>query len=358
MSLINKLRPGRGASRVENFFGEVRAFNLDQNPPYITVAVLGTGEERRIGLNQGIAFKPNEKGYERPGLEAFTKGKSKTEIGGTLMIESATYDPKSAIWQARWISTALKTPDQGRVAVLTECKVSPLIKPEGGGNAWRRLDALDSAKAERVNSMEGFDAAIREAIEARNGALVRLHTVDADGKDAYEAFSVSGGRGASIEERIQNAFNTKNEKFAALRAAFAEGLVGEGDTVEVVPMSSAFFGRESATKGNLDNNFIAATDEGRQYSRGFTSALVTLHYYEGSDDLFVANALPLDGARAQFSRVGQSFDPKAAQAEAGPPAHEGEAASAGDDDLPPEMDLEQAMGQAPAPASRSALPGM
>jgi len=364
MSLIQAIRPNSGGRRntTDSFFGVVKSYHIeDEAVPYVLVSVVGTDKERRVALNPDTKYnRPNPK-YDRPTIADLTKGKMKTAIGGTVRIESAYEDRSTKTWLARWVGSALKTPEQGIVRSFDEARVGSLVTKQDG-KTYRPLDILHSDRAIPVCSLKELDTAIADAITSSNGAFIRIREPDAAGKSSYEGVFVSGGRAdADVQTRIERALGSDNANFKLLRTALAESDAPEGSLVEVVPTHRVFFGSESATQRTLDAIFCGKLDDNRTYSKGFTDLLATFHYHEGSEDLMCVSAIPKFNP-ALFSRVGMSFESDgeagAESVESAASGASGAAESDADDQLPPEMDLEEAM-SAPAsdtPRSRSAEP--
>lgn len=367
MSLINSIRPQTGGrSNTESFFGVVQQYDITNEGQSVVVRVLNPdrslGEERRVALNPNTNYKQTSPKYDRPTIADLTKGKMKTEIGGTIRVENAYSDRNSGTWMARWIGSALKTPDQGVVRIFPEARVGAMVVPEGG-KAYRTIDVLDSNKAKPVRTLAELDDAVKAAVSGAHGsAFVRVREINAEGKMGYEGIFVSGGSTTlPAEERVERAMNSKNENFTLLRNALAKADVGADTTVEVVPTFRLFFGSESGTQRSLDALFCTARESGTgSYSKGFTEVLAHFHKYPDSEELFCAGAMTA-GSNAQFSRVGASFEVAGdvAGAENVDTAEAGlSGAMPADDDLPPELDLDAAM-SAPAEAEpRPASPGV
>ncbi|XAI97098.1 hypothetical protein [Dolichospermum phage Dfl-JY45] len=368
MSLLNNIRPQRGASGTVSFFGVVKAFDISEKGQFVVVQVVNhdqsPGEERRVALNPESNYTQKNPKYDRPTIADLTKGKMKTEIGGTIRIENAYQDRNTGTWMARWISTALKSPEQGIVRVLGEARVGTLVTNPQTNKSYRALDILDSKNAKPVRTLGELDEAVKAAVTGVHGsAFIRIREFDAQGKADYEGIFVSGGGAADAAERAERVMSSKNENFSRLRDALAKSDVGPAMAVEVVPTFRVFFGSESATKSQLDALFCAHSQrengEGPAYSKGFTTVLAHFHKYQDSNEVFCAGALTT-GSNATFSRVGASFEVEGvvAGAENIDTAESGlSGAAPSEDELPPEIDLDAAMGAAAPPAARPAAPG-
>lgn len=366
MSLLNNIRPQRGNSGTESFFGVVKAFDISEKGQSVVVQVVNPdqtlGEERRVALNPDTEYKQTSPKYDRPSVESLTKGKMKTEIGGTIRIERAYQDRNTGTWMARWIGTALKTPEQGFVRIFSEARVGALISPTTEGvKPYRPLDILDSAGAVQVRTLGELDEAVKAAVMGKHGsAFIRIREFDAEGKADYEGIFVSGGGAADAAARAERVMSSRNENFTRLREALSKSDVGSAMAVEVVPTFRVFFGAESGTQRSLDAQFCGKREgEESYYSKGFTTVLAYFHRYDDSNEVFCAGAMTV-GSKAVFSRVGASFEVAGAVAgaENSDSIETGATGAApADDDLPPELDLDAAMGEAAPPASRPAPSG-
>lgn len=365
MSLLKSIRPQQGTSSTVSFFGVVKAYDITESGQAVIVQPVNAdktlGEERRVMLNPDAKYNRANPKYDRPTIADLTKGKMKTEIGGTIRIENAYQDRNTGTWMARWIGSALKTPDQGFVRVFQEARVGTLISTGDGTKTYRALDILDSGSAIPVSTLAELDEAVKKAVIGSHGsAFIRMREFDAEGKADYEGIFVSGGGAEDAAARAERVMSSNNENFAKLRSALAKSDVGPSMAIEVVPTWRVFFGSESATQRSLDTLFCAQRDDNKgAYSKGFTTVLAHFHKYDDSSEFFCAGAMT-PSRDAKFSRVGESFEVAgvAAGAETNASVDSGlTGAAPTDDDLPPAMDLDAAMSAEAPAAARPAAAG-
>lgn len=334
MSVFKAMRSGGSRPMPERFFGEVVSYKVGQgSQDTVTVKVVGTGEERTIGLDPNAKIENIKEGFDRPGVEKFArKGKSFTEPGGVLRIEDAVRDAQSGTWQARWISSALHQPKDGYVLNAADARVSPLLESKTpGGSPYRMVDILQGEQARRVVTAEQFEAAVVAAVKEAGAAFIRV----SDGQGQVRSVTLNGGRlSDDVNARVDSVL--ADERFVAARGAIGMGL-SPGEVVEVVPMKRMFFGADSATSKKLDAMFLQASEDGQPAkARGFGEVLLTVQVRDDGSE-FVSGAIPKSYG-TKFSFVGK-FDVKVSP-------------TGVDEDF----DLGSAAAEAPAP--RAAAPGM
>lgn len=310
MSMFDKMAKRAAVTeskpQIQRFFGVVQAYDTASTPKSVTVLVQGTNEVRKVHLDTSektIASLNLKEGFTRPDVDAFEKrGKSKTDIGGTLLIEGALPEADGS-WKARWISSAVYSPNSGNAVTFQEARVSALIE-SGNGKPYRTVDALVPEGARRVTNLVELDAAIRDAVAVHGNAFIRATNTET-GK--VKVLTLSGGAmDAPLETRMLRVTGKQGyQEFAS-----AIDHCSANDVVEVVPMKRIMFGDDSATKKRLDDTFTNVGREGARFSKGFTELMVITQTRDDGSE-FVTGATPAN-YKPEFSSVGKSFNPEAA----------------------------------------------
>ncbi len=313
MSMFEKLSK-RGAakpaesskSNIQRFFGVVQSYDVASTPKSVTVQVQGTEEVRKVHLDMSektIASLNLKEGLKRPDIDAYAnRGKSKTEIGGTLLFEGAAPEADGS-WKARWISSAVYAPNTGAAVTYPEARVGALIESTNG-KPYRTVDVLAPEGAKRIANRVELDAALRDAVATHGNAFIRAANVET-GKT--KVITLSGGDTESpLDTRMLRV--TSKDGYQEWAAALEH--ISDKDVVEVVPMKRIMFGGDTASKGSLDDKFTQTGPQGARYSKGFTEIMVITQARDDGSE-FVTGAIPLN-YKPEFSHAGKSFDPASA----------------------------------------------
>lgn len=282
----------------ERFFGEVVSYADDASS--VQVKVLGTDQVRTVVMNDDD-IKVKE-GQARPGIANFAgRGKQHTDVGGVLLVEDAK--PQGGQWQARWVSTAMRTPTEGAV-LEGPMRVGP-IRNGSNDKPYRAVDVLLQDSARRVETAGELRTALAASMASSGAAVVRVAEYQEGGNYGIRTVFANGGVGdAEPEAKVAQAIE-KNERLSKLIAATSDGGVdGATTAIEVVPSKRFFFGADAGQSERLDMLFTRESkkNEGERYSKGFGQSMLVLR---SSDDgyQFAINAMP-KAYSTQFTQGG------------------------------------------------------
>jgi len=347
MSIFSKMSGADDGKKAkgERFFGVVKS--IDVPNAVMDVVDVESGEARKVALDQEAKITLGE-GRVRPGIADFTKGKMKTEVGGTVRVEDALYDKASDTWKARWISSAVHSPEDGAVLVVKAGRVGALVARDGHP-PYRALDIL-AGSAAPVTSADELRLALTNAIQSEGNAFLRF----TDGKTESHIHTAVGGRAdAPVTERIDRVLSDATT--AKWMAAIDAHGKTEGFQFEVIPVKRIYFGADSASKAALDKLFTRivsdASGNATTVAKGFGELLVTLQNREDGSQ-FVTGAIT-KVAFGPLDRMGGTVGSSAAFVQAD--VTEDAAPDLGDVDLDAMFaDVQESA----APQARHASPGM
>ncbi|HDR9034162.1 TPA: hypothetical protein QDB07_001631 [Burkholderia vietnamiensis] len=332
MSKLNSFQERGSSSVTENFALQVSGYTKDaKNRDAVTGIRLDTGEEVTVVIRPYKGEKPLK--APRSEVKDFVAGegeistmmkslpsdeirkqvlkgiKSKTEPGGTIIVQRAFTESDTGVVSAYWLEAAAKYPEHCKVVSDVMLRIDPVFYKERNGRqvGYANATALVTMASKKVTSLDQLKAALQYALSGVSGikgvpmAYVRLS--DGEISRAVDCRLMRVKNDAGVYE---SKLNESIDKFlASQKGAQVVKLVGDPDlTIEVIPGQRISLGPHA--KASFENSAEGLEKVNRAYrfqkdmkdDTGFTRSYLVLQEVEGGQ-VFSA-AQPLSNKPAMF----------------------------------------------------------